>query len=349
MRVHFEPDHRFMLAGDCIGKAAQGRVELVIVDDVAADQHIAVLHQLGETGAHVGIHRHREGVDRDVGENGFLLTRGGARGNEKADAALKIGIGGIDRGQCVRHQRRQIRRPVRPFADHIIAVGAEQDARRPGLRGRDVGDEGFEELLLLIEDGVRIARLFGIGEPCRRPHRTELRLQHIVVGARRIEGDIDADRFRAHQVEIAERVREQGAVERRANAGVEQGLVIIGDEGDATVLFDLGRHQRRARVIERAFGSVDQRHLPAEARDQDRGEQEDDRRRHPRRAELHDQPAHALAERHRGALAVRRRRVRGEDDGFGRVHRISGRRGRRSPPVGLRSCHCGAAPGCRRR
>src|SRR3546814_1207973 len=102
----------------------------------------------------------------------------------------------------------------------------------------DVGDEGFEKLLLFIEDGVGVARLFGIGEPGRRPHRAELRLQHIVVGARRIERDIDADRLRAHLVEIAERVREQGAVERRTDTRVEKRFVIIGYESDAAVLLE---------------------------------------------------------------------------------------------------------------
>src|SRR3546814_7871716 len=69
-----------------------------------------------------------------------------------ADAPLKIGIGRIDRRQRIRHQRRQMFWPVRPFADHVVVVGAKQDARRLGLRGRDVGDEGFEKLLLRSEE-----------------------------------------------------------------------------------------------------------------------------------------------------------------------------------------------------
>src|SRR3546814_7114810 len=57
MRVNIEPDHRFMLAGDRVGKAAERRVELIIVDDVAADQHIAALDQFRESGAHLEIGR----------------------------------------------------------------------------------------------------------------------------------------------------------------------------------------------------------------------------------------------------------------------------------------------------
>src|SRR3546814_14535831 len=110
-----------------------------------------------------------------------------------------------------------------------------------------------------MEDGLWVARLFGIGEPGWRPHRAELRLQHIVVGARRIERDIDADRLRAHLVEIAERVREQGAVERRTDTRVEKRFVIIGYERDAAVLLDLGRPQFCARVVGRTFRSAERR------------------------------------------------------------------------------------------
>src|SRR3546814_5773409 len=85
MRVNLEPDHRFMLAGDRVGKAAERRVELIIVDDVAADQHIAALDQFRESGAHLVIHRHRKSVDRDVGEHRFLLPHRGARGDERSE------------------------------------------------------------------------------------------------------------------------------------------------------------------------------------------------------------------------------------------------------------------------
>jgi hypothetical protein len=284
MRVDLEPDHRFMLAGDRVGKAAERRVELVVVDDVAADQDIAPFDQLRKTGAHLGIHRHREGVDRDVGEDGFLLPRRGARGDEEADIALEIRMRRVDGSHRIGHQGRQILRPVGPVADHAVVIGAKQHACRLRLRGRDVGDIGLEEFLLFVEDRVRVARLFGIGEPGRGLHRAQLRLQQIVVGARRVEGNIDADRFRAHLVEIAERIGEQSTVERRADARVEQSLVIIGDERDAFILFDMRRHQCRARVVKCALGCVDQRHLPAETGDQYCDQEEDDCRRHPRRA-----------------------------------------------------------------
>src|SRR3546814_18771458 len=48
MRVDLQPDHRFVPAGDGIDESAERGVELVIVDDVAADQHIASLDQIGK-------------------------------------------------------------------------------------------------------------------------------------------------------------------------------------------------------------------------------------------------------------------------------------------------------------
>ena len=68
----------------------------------------------------------------------------------------------------------------------------------------------------------------------------------------------------------------------------DRGFVIIGDHDDALILRDMRCHQGRARIVERAFGIVDERHVPTEAREQRRDDQEQDRRRHPRRTELHD-------------------------------------------------------------
>ena len=97
MRVDLQPDHRLVLAGDRIGKAAERRVELIVVDDVATDQDVAILHQLRKARAHVGVHRHREGVDRNIGKNRLFLSRRGARGDEEANIALEIAESGIDR------------------------------------------------------------------------------------------------------------------------------------------------------------------------------------------------------------------------------------------------------------
>ena len=57
-----------------------------------------------------------------------------------------------------------------------------------------------------------------------------------VLGLGLIDQDVDADRPRAHRVDRAQRPRQHAPVERRALAELLQGLVIVGDEDDPSVL-----------------------------------------------------------------------------------------------------------------
>ncbi len=240
--------------------AARGHrcLELVLVGDVAADQHIATTDLADQC---TGDRRVGQQIDRQHREH-----RPVARLRQPVTQAALIAHA-VPAMHRAGNQRRRAARRLWPASGDAVGIDHQIDAGRADARTVQPRHETVEKALLVIAAARRGAEP-GISEPSRRAHPRQRAQQHGILVLRLVDQDIDADRPRAHAVERRECARQHRPVEGRTLARVDHRLVVIDDQHDAIVLRHARRKAARAHVVKRALGAADEGQGPVPPRDQ---------------------------------------------------------------------------------
>jgi len=259
MGMHFQSDHLAIISPD-IGQSPDRGLEPVAVDEITANQDMLA----GDEGAkHVRNLGIGKTFDRKFVEHGYV----GCCRDMIADSTVIAGEFRIGSGERDRHERRRAGTMRCPAALDTVAVRFQFDIGR--LNG--VATYGIEKLLkkfMLGKPDLRIFLRVSISEIGGRLHIPQCRYQQRVVILGHREQYIDADRLGVGCVDRLERLCQDCPIDRRPLSRQFQRIFIIDDHDDIFVFFDFRSEYRRAQVIERSLGFLDQRRRPAESGDE---------------------------------------------------------------------------------